>query len=107
MLQSFAENTDPAPDEKPSISIENVEVKDTLASADVRATDQPNTVKLSLKKREGKWLVAFDPRSLATMLGQNPDTVEEDMMAPPDDSLDLQIEKSTVPLDPFPPDSIL
>lgn len=108
MLESFAQHSDPDPDEKPVISIADVVITDdTLATANVKASGQPNEVKLSLKKRDGKWLVAFDPRSLATMLGQNPETVDEDMMAPPDDSLDLRIDKSTVPLDPMVTDSVL
>lgn len=108
MLESFAQHSDPNPDEKPVITVADIVVEnDTLATANVNASGQPNQVKISLKKREGEWLVGFDPRSLATMLGQNPETVEEDMMAPPDDSLDLRIDKSIAPLDPMVTDSVL
>lgn len=100
LLESLANASPPAADEvKPKIMIDEIKIEnDSVATALVKAQDQPNEVKISLKKRSGNWKVAFDMQSLAVMLGQNPETVDEDMMAPPvNDSLDINLQKSTVP----------
>lgn len=92
LLESLAQDTDEQEkSEKPSIDIKEVVIEqDTTATAMVHASGQPNTVKMSLRKRAGKWLVAFDLRSLAIMMGQDPDAAEQEMVMPPaaDDPLD-------------------
>lgn len=85
LLQSLAHDLDEAEkEEKPTISVKDIKIEhDTLATAMVQASTQPNTVKMTLKKRDAKWLIAFDLRSLAVMLGQDPDAAGQEMPMPP------------------------
>ena len=84
LLESIADVPPMESSESPNISISSIKVEqDTLATAIVKASGEPNSVKLSLKKRNGSWLVAFDFRSLAVMLGQDPDEAEMEMAQPP------------------------
>lgn len=80
LLESIDKNAPTAEKtEKPTIKIDSIAIQeDTLATAHVSASGLPNTVIMSLNKRDGKWLVSFDMRALARIFGKDPDAVENE-----------------------------
>lgn len=90
-LQHLATTSAPdADDKKPTITVSDINIEnDSMATAMVKAEEQPNQIKMSLKKIDNEWRVAFDERSLALMLGQDPDNIDDSLLNPQQDATDL------------------